>query len=85
MVCSPFQSLPSLIGSLRSLLRCSSKNGKVEALVSYEERESEEKKKLVEDFLTEMKKEFSVTKVPVDDYREDFKCDDIHILRITQH
>lgn len=82
---SHFQSLGSLIQTLLALLKHPSRNGKLEVYVSYEERESEEKQTLVEEFSLEMNKECSVTKIPVDDYRSDFKCDDIHILKITLH
>lgn len=80
-----FQSLDSLIQTLLGLLKRPLSNTKVEAYVSYEDRESEEKQRLVEKFLVEMKKECKVTPVPIDDYREDFKCDDIHILKLALH
>lgn len=42
-------------------------------LLSYEERESEEKKKLVDDFMSKIQNMCSLEKVSFDDYREDFR------------
>jgi len=51
--------------------------------LAYEDRESEEKQKLVKDFMLKMKEICSLTKVQFDDYREDFRCEDIHLFIIT--
>ena len=56
---------------------------KTEIFLSYEERESEQKKKLVYDFMVKIQKKCSLEKIPFDDYREDFRCEDIHIYKIT--
>lgn len=56
---------------------------KTEIYISYEERESEEKEELVLEFMEKVKKTFLVSKICFEDYREDFKCEDIHIYKLV--
>jgi hypothetical protein len=74
------QSLDALIHTLGSLCHQSKKT---EIILAYEDRESEEKQKLVKDFMLKMKEICSLTKVQFDDYREDFRCEDIHLFKIN--
>ena len=60
------------------------RGGKTQILLSYEERESDEKKQLIETFTREMEKNFNINKVPIDQYRQDFACEDIKIMKIVR-
>lgn len=56
---------------------------RTEIYIAYEDRESEEKKGLIQDFMEKIKKSCCVSKISFDDYREDFRCEDIHIFKIV--
>jgi len=58
-------------------------SGKTEIYLSYEDRESEEKKNLILDFFNRIQDKCAVQKIPFNEYREDFMCEDIHIFKIT--
>ena len=75
------QSLDSFVKTLEDLSQ--SGEAKTEIYISYEERESEEKKNLIGEFLVKIQNNCSVHKIPFDEYREDFRCEDIHIYKIV--
>lgn len=77
------QSLDSFIKTIEDLSAHSNGGKRTEIYVAYEDRESEEKKNLIHEFMDKIKKSCCVSKVPFDDYREDFRCEDIHIFKIV--
>ena len=74
------QSLDALIQTLGDLCHQSKKT---EIILAYEDRESEEKQNLIQEFIRKMKEICTLTKVSFDDYREDFRCEDIHLYKIA--
>lgn len=77
------QSLDAFIKTIEELSSHSNGGKKTAIYVAYEDRESEEKKSLINDFMEKIKKSCCVSKVPLEDYREDFRCEDIHIFKIV--
>ncbi|KAI9562990.1 hypothetical protein GHT06_010446 [Daphnia sinensis] len=77
------ESLDAFIKTIEDLSSHSNKGIKTEIFISYEDRESEGKKTLIDDFFKRIKKTCCVSKVPYEYYREDFRCEDIHIFRIS--
>ena len=78
-----FQSLDAFLKTIEDLSTHSNEGKKTEIYVSYEERESEEKEKLIDEFMEKIKKTCCISKVSFVDYREDFRCEDIHIFKIV--
>lgn len=76
-----FQSLDAFIKTLEDL--SSSNKSETEIYISYEDRESEEKKNLIIDFMNKIQNKCTILKIPFNEYREDFMCEDIHIFKIT--
>lgn len=74
------QSLTALVKTLEQVSMAGHRP--TEILVCYEERESEEKRNLVKDFTRLIETNFTVSKIPLDDYHDDWKCDDVHILKL---
>ncbi|KAK4026367.1 hypothetical protein OUZ56_015370 [Daphnia magna] len=77
------ESLNAFIKTIEDLSSHSNEGTKTEIFISYEDRESEEKKTLIADFFERIKKSCCVSKVPYEHYRNDFRCEDIHIFKIT--
>lgn len=77
------QSLDAFVKTLVELSAHTNHGENTEIYISYEERESEEKKKLIHDFMEKIKKKCIVSKISFDDYRHDFRCEDIHIFKIV--
>lgn len=77
------QSLDAFIKTIEDLSSHSNCGRKTEIFVAYEDRESEEKKSLIQTFMETIAKSCNVSKVSFSDYREDFRCEDIHIFKIT--
>ncbi|XP_057368238.1 protein N-lysine methyltransferase METTL21D-like [Daphnia carinata] len=77
------ESLNAFIKTIEDLSTHPNGGRKTDIYISYEERESEEKKTLIADFFEKIKKTCCVSKVPYEYYRNDFRCEDIHIFKIT--
>ncbi|XP_046447702.1 protein N-lysine methyltransferase METTL21D-like [Daphnia pulex] len=77
------ESLDAFVKTLEDLSSHCNGGVKTEIYISYEDRESEEKKSLIYDFFEKIKKTCNIFKIPFEDYREDFRCEDIHIFKIT--
>ena len=77
-----FQSLDAFIKTIQDLSTHYNGGVKTEIYISYEDRLSEEKKILIHDFFEKIAKTCGIFKIPFEDYREDFRCEDIHIFKI---